>query len=76
MRLYNGCPDAELAAIWKSRADDRNAAAALGYIICYFPIEAKYAAARKSDWLPVGPYCCSTEESLRHVITHSEETKQ
>lgn len=72
MRCYNGCPDDELAAIWKSRDDARKEARALGYCLTYFPMEEKYAAARLSDWTPVGPYCHSVEQCLAHVKEHAK----
>lgn len=70
MRCYNGCPDDELAAIWKSRADARAEARRLGYCITWFPVEEKYAAARLSDWAPVGPFCDTVEACLVHVKRH------
>lgn len=72
MRLYNGCPDDELAAILKSRADARAEARQLGYRITWFPVEEKYAAARLSDWAEAGPFCHSVEECLTHVKQHSQ----
>lgn len=71
MRLYNGCPDSELAAILKSQSDARAEARALGYCITRFPVEEKYAAARLSDWAEAGPFCNSVEACLVHVKRHA-----
>lgn len=42
MRLYNGCPDNELAAIWKAQDDARAALAKVGLHATYFPMEGKW----------------------------------
>lgn len=44
MRLYNGAPDDELAAIWKERDDAKAEAAANGLWITYFPAERAWMA--------------------------------
>lgn len=72
MRCYNGCPDDELAAVWKSRDDAKAEAKRLGYVITYFPVEERYAASRLGDWVAVGPYCNTVEECLHHVKLHYE----
>lgn len=70
MRLYNGCPDSQLKAIWDSRERANREARDLGYCITYFPMEAKYGAARLSDWAETGPLCDSVEECLIHIKIH------
>ena len=74
MRLYNGCPDDELKAIWDSRKKARDRARELGYCITWFPIEEKYAAAKLETWEPVGPFCPSVEGCLVHIETHAQES--
>ena len=76
MRCYDGCPDDELAAVWKSRADARAEARRLGYHIAYYPVECDYAAARMSDWTLVGPRCDTVEECLTHVKKHYKEAQE
>lgn len=67
MRLYNGCPDDELAAIWKSRADAKAEARKLGYGICWYPVEEKYAAYNLETYEGVGPFMSSVEQCYSYV---------
>lgn len=69
MRLYNGCPDDALAAVWKSRADARAKARELGYSITYFPLEERYMAFRLADFSEASPFCYSVEDCLDHIET-------
>lgn len=72
MRLYNGCPDDELAALWASRKAARKRAEELGCQIVWFPVEEKYAAHRVGDYEEASPFCSTVEECLRHVEAYSE----
>jgi len=69
VRLYNGCPDDELAAVWKSRADARAAldAASPGAFVTYFPMEGKYSACTK-DYKDLGPFADSVEQAVAEAL--------
>lgn len=67
MRLYNGCPDDELAAVWESRQSAKDKAKALGYGITYFPVEGQYQGYRLSDYMDPTPFCNSAETCLWHI---------
>lgn len=71
MRCYNGCPDDELAAIWKSRDEARAKARKLGYFITYYPMEEKYAASKLETYENVGPFCDSPEACIPHIEAHA-----
>lgn len=73
MRLYNGCPDDELAAIWKSRDDARARARELGYFITWYPVEERYGASKLETYESVGPFCHSVEDCLVHIEAHAKE---
>ena len=73
MRCYNGCPDAELAAVWKSRADVKAKARELGYLITYYPMEDKYGASKQETYENVGPLCNHPEECLSYIKNHRVE---
>ena len=47
MRCYNGCPDDELAAIWKANDDAHARLAKAGLHATYFPLEGKWMVATK-----------------------------
>lgn len=49
MRLYNGCPDSELKAIWDDRDAAKKEARELGILLTWFPMEAKWAACRSGE---------------------------
>lgn len=79
MRLYNGCPDDELAAIWKSRDDARSELLAEAQRLfgpdsraqcTYFPLEGKYACClfRGSKYFELTDFGNSVEESCRDAI--------
>lgn len=42
MRLYNGCPDSELQAIWDAEDRCREQLKSIGCKAVYFPAEGKY----------------------------------
>lgn len=44
LKLYNGCPNDELQAIWDANAATRAEAKKLGIHLTYFPLEEKYMA--------------------------------
>lgn len=49
MRLYNGCPDDELAAIWKANDDARARLKKAGFRPTYFPLEDKWMVSTRID---------------------------
>lgn len=49
MRLYNGCPDDELKAIWDDNAAVMAEARSLGIHLTWFPGEERWAASRSID---------------------------
>lgn len=67
MRLYNGCPDDELAAVWESRANAKAEARKLGCVITYYPVEGEYVAAYLDDWSEASPFCPGPECCLWYV---------
>jgi len=67
MRLYNGCPDDELKALWDSRAKAKADAKKLGYGITYFPVEGAYQGYRLSDYMDPTPFCREPWECLQHI---------
>lgn len=49
MKLYNGCPDDELAALWKARDAAHKFATDHNWQITYFPGEEKYTLSFRGD---------------------------
>lgn len=75
MRCYNGCPDSELAAIWKERDDKEAEMKALGEklgmrLICtYFPMEGNYECCDcKNGYRPITDFVNSKITALDQAI--------
>ena len=68
-KLYNGCPNSELQAVWDSRdaARKRLAEEVPGAFVTYFPLEGKYAACTK-DYKPLGEFHSSVEATVEDAI--------
>lgn len=64
MRLYNGCPDSELKAIWDENDRIRAAIKARGFTVTYFP-NGEFYQAFDTRCLSVGRECDSLAEVLR-----------
>lgn len=81
MRLYNGCPDSELQAVWDSRDNARvqlqAVALAHGYgsVRCtYFPMEGEYQAWTNAPlYRPIGPPRQSVEAACYVAIEAMKE---
>lgn len=71
MRLYNGCPDDELKAIWDHRDRLKAEARRLGYLLTWYPAEWKwgagYGSGRPKAYQPIGPLCSSIDEAMRYI---------
>jgi len=69
MRLYNGCPDSELQAIWDERNRLKKILRALrpGAHCAYFPVEGEYHV---HEWgYPISGFRQTQEGALCEAIT-------
>lgn len=69
MRLYNGCPDKELQAIWDANRAAREEARSLGMSITYFPMEEKYMAFSLEDYSERSQFKNSPRAALEEAKT-------
>lgn len=60
MRLYNGCPDDELQAVWDAQDNCKAKLKSIGCKAIYFPVEGKYMVF--SGYNEQG-YCCDYSQS-------------
>lgn len=72
MRCYNGCPDDELAAVWKANDDAHAALAAAGLKATYFPLEGKWMVSTRLDsgvpWREVTGFHNTLVEAVRVAL--------
>ena len=71
MRCYNGCPDDELAAVWKHRDDLKAEAKRLGYHLTWYPAEERWGAGTdvwsEKPYRLIGPLCRSIEQAMSYI---------
>ena len=86
MRLYNGCPDSDLAALWKKDADARQSLQKEAIKlygketkawITYFPSNGKYAASAwiNDKYYPLGGFYNTIPECAVKAIRSMDEIK-
>lgn len=69
MRLYNGCPDDELAMIMDTEDNAEKEIKRMGYIITYFPLEGGYYLAYANTYRPIGDLFDSKWQALQWLLS-------